>query len=67
MLSAEEIKTLIAGGEGYNVDFKLRVPAKINPMFFRVLFMCEKALIPKKIITSEEIRSFFQRANKIFF
>ena len=28
MFSAEEIKALIQGGEGYNVEFKVRVPNK---------------------------------------
>lgn len=32
MLSAEDIKALVASGEGYNVDFKLRVPAKVREL-----------------------------------
>ena len=29
MLSVEEILNLVAGGEGYNVDFKRSVPSKV--------------------------------------
>ena len=32
MLSAEEIRTLVAGGEGYNVDFKRSVPSKVREL-----------------------------------
>ena len=32
MLSAKDIKALVASGEGYNVDFKLRVPAKVREL-----------------------------------
>lgn len=30
MLRAEEIKNLVNGGEGYNVDFKRSVPSKVR-------------------------------------
>lgn len=32
MLSAEDIKALATSGEGYNVDFKLRVPSKVREL-----------------------------------
>ena len=32
MLSAEEIKSLVRGGEGYNVDFKRSVPSKVREL-----------------------------------
>lgn len=36
MLSAEDIKALARSGEGYNVDFKLRVPAKVRELSVEV-------------------------------
>ena len=32
MLSAEDIKNLVSGGEGYNVDFKRSVPSKVREL-----------------------------------
>ena len=32
MLSAQEIKGMVAGGEGYNVDFKRSVPSKVREL-----------------------------------
>ncbi len=32
MLNAEEIKNLVLGGEGYNVDFKRSVPSKVREL-----------------------------------
>lgn len=32
MLNAEEIKNLVLGGEGYNVDFKRNVPSKVREL-----------------------------------
>ncbi len=32
MLSAEEIKDIVAGGEGYNADFKMSVPSKVREL-----------------------------------
>ncbi len=32
MLNAEEIKALVNGGEGYNVDFKRNVPSKVREL-----------------------------------
>ncbi|MFI3265258.1 MAG: ATP-binding protein [Rikenellaceae bacterium] len=32
MLTSEDIKLLVKGGEGYNVDFKLRVPSKVREL-----------------------------------
>ena len=32
MLSAEDIRTLVTGGEGYNVDFKRSVPSKVREL-----------------------------------
>jgi len=32
MLTSEEIKVLVNSGEGYNVDFKLRVPSKVREL-----------------------------------
>lgn len=36
MLSAEDIKSLATSGEGYNVDFKVRVPAKVRDLSHEV-------------------------------
>ena len=33
MLSAEDIRNLVDGGEGYNVDFKRSVPSKVLQKF----------------------------------
>ena len=35
MLTAEEIKSLANSGEGYNVDFNVKVPSKIREISFR--------------------------------
>lgn len=32
MLSLEEIKSIIASGEGYNAEFKVRVPNKLKEL-----------------------------------
>ena len=32
MLTAEEIKSLAKSGEGYNADFKLKVPSKVREL-----------------------------------
>ena len=32
MLSAEDIRNLVDGGEGYNVDFKRSVPSKVREL-----------------------------------
>jgi ATP-dependent DNA helicase RecG len=32
MLTPEEIKSMTSGGEGYNVDFKLKVPSKVKEL-----------------------------------
>ncbi len=32
MLSAKDIKELVSGGEGYNVDFKRGVPSKVREL-----------------------------------
>lgn len=32
MLSTENIRELIKGGEGYNVDFKRNVPSKVREL-----------------------------------
>lgn len=32
MLTSEEIKVLVNSGEGYNVDFKLKVPSKVREL-----------------------------------
>lgn len=37
MITAEEIKSLAISGEGYNVEFKLRIPSKIKEI---VLELC---------------------------
>ena len=32
MLNTEDIKDLVNGGEGYNVDFKRNVPSKVREL-----------------------------------
>jgi len=32
MLTAEEIKSITLSGEGYNVEFKLKVPSKVREL-----------------------------------
>ena len=32
MLNAEDIRALVNGGEGYNVDFKRSVPSKVREL-----------------------------------
>ena len=32
MLSAEDVKKMVSGGEGYNVDFKRSVPSKVREL-----------------------------------
>lgn len=32
MLNTEDIKDLVNGGEGYNVDFKRNVPSKVHEL-----------------------------------
>ena len=49
MLSADDIKDLVSGGEGYNVDFKLNVPSKVRELLDVLLFTkLSKAL--KKLV-----------------
>ena len=36
MLTSEEIKSIANSGEGYNADFKLRVPSKVNELSHNV-------------------------------
>jgi ATP-dependent DNA helicase RecG len=36
MIAAEEIKSLAISGEGYNVEFKVRVPSKIKEIILEL-------------------------------
>ena len=42
-------------------------PARINLIYFPVLSMCVEGANSQKLRTAEEMRSFFQECNKIFF
>jgi ATP-dependent DNA helicase RecG len=32
MLTAEQIKSMVASGEGYHVDFKVNIPSKVREL-----------------------------------
>ncbi|MCL2132648.1 MAG: ArsR family transcriptional regulator [Lentimicrobiaceae bacterium] len=53
-LTSEEIESLAGAGEGYNVEFKVNVPAKVREL-------------SQKLTTATEMRSFFQNSNRIYF
>ena len=37
MLTSDDIKTIASNGEGFNVEFKVRVPLKVRDLKFEII------------------------------